>query len=79
MTNLLDKKRVCLGGDFLRESFALLFEAFKADFQDLVQVELLFEGGKELGRGSGFAKSENGFEELGAAFKFAEAGFGRHE
>jgi hypothetical protein len=44
-----------------------------------MQVELLFEGGKELGGGSGFAESKDGFEELGAAFEFAEARFGRHE
>jgi len=79
VADLLDEEGVCFGGQFFGEGFAFLFEAFEADFQDLVQVELLFEGGEELGGGSGFAKSEDGFEELGAAFEFAEAGFGRHE
>lgn len=79
VADLLDEEGICLDCDFFGEGFAFLFEAFEADFEDLVQVELLFEGGEELGGGSGFAKSEDGFEELGAAFEFAEAGFGRHE
>jgi hypothetical protein len=79
VADLLHKEGIRFGGEFFGEGFAFLFEAFEADFQDLVQVELLFEGGEELGGGSGFSKSENGFEELGAAFEFAEARFGRHE
>jgi hypothetical protein len=79
VADLLNKEGICFGSEFFGEGFAFLFESFEADFQDLMQVELLFEGGEELGGGSGFAKSEDGFEELGAAFEFAEAGFGRHE
>jgi hypothetical protein len=79
VADLLDEEGVCFRGEFFGEGFAFLFEAFEADFQDLVQVELLFEGCKEFTGRSGFAKSKDGFEELGAAFEFAEAGFGRHE
>jgi hypothetical protein len=79
VADLLNKEGICFGSEFFGEGFAFLFESFEADFQDLMQVELLFEGGEELGGGSGFAKSEDGLEELGAAFEFAEAGFGRHE
>jgi hypothetical protein len=79
MANLLNEERICFGGEFFGEGFAFLFEAFKADFQNLVQVELLFEGGQELGGSSGFAEFEARFKKLGAAFEFAKAGFGRHE
>ena len=79
VADLLNEEGTGFGSELFREGFAFLFESFEADFQDLVQVQLLFEGGEELGGGSGFSKSEDGFEELGAAFEFAEAGFGRHE
>jgi hypothetical protein len=79
VADLLDKERIRFGGEFFGEGFAFLFETFEADFQNLVQVELLFEGSEKLGGCSGFAEPKNGFEELGAAFEFAKAGFGRHE
>ena len=79
MANLLNEERICFGGEFFGEGFAFLFESFEADFQNLVQVELLFKGGEELGGCSGFAEPKDGFEELGAAFEFAKAWFGRHE
>jgi len=78
VADLLNEEGICFGSELFGEGFAFLFEAFKADFQNLVQVELLFEGGEELRGGSGFAEFEDGFEELGAAFEVAEAWFG-HE
>lgn len=79
VADLLDKEGICFGSEFFGEGFAFLFEAFEADFQNLVQVELLFKGGEELGGCSGFAEFEARFKKLGAAFELAEAGFGRHE
>jgi hypothetical protein len=79
VADLLNEEGICFGSELFGEGFAFLFEAFEADFQDLVQVELLFEGGEELGGSSGFAEFEARFKKLGAAFEFAEAGFGRHE
>ncbi len=78
MADLLNEEGIGFRGEFFGEGFAFLFESFETNFQNLVQVELLFEGGEELGRGSGFAEFEDGFEELGAAFELAEAWFG-HE
>jgi hypothetical protein len=78
VADLLNEEGTGFGSEFFGEGFAFLFEAFEADFQDLVQVQLLFEGGEKLGGGSGFAKFEDRFEELGAAFKLTEAWFG-HE
>ena len=79
VADLLNEEGTGFGSELFGEGFAFLFESFEADFQDLMQVELLFEGGEELGGGSGFAEFEDGFEELGAAFEFAEARFGRQE
>ena len=78
VTDLLNEEGIGFRGEFFGEGFAFLFESFEADFQNLVQIKLLFEGGEELGSGSGFAEFEDGFEELGAAFKLTEAWFG-HE
>ena len=79
VADLLNEEGIGFRGEFFGEGFAFLCEAYEADFQDLMQVELLFKGGEELGGGSGFAESKDGFEEFGAAFEFAEARFGRHE
>lgn len=79
VADLLNEEGISFGGELFGEGFAFLFETFEPDFQDLVQVELLFEGGEELGSCSGFAEFEARFKKLGAAFEFAEAGFGRHE
>jgi hypothetical protein len=78
VADLLNKEGICFRSEFFGKGFAFLFEAFEADFQELMQVQLLFEGGEELRGGSGFAEFEDGFEELGAAFEVAEAWFG-HE
>jgi hypothetical protein len=55
VADLLDKERICFGGELFGEGFAFLFESFEADFQNLMQVELLFKGSEELGGCSGFA------------------------
>jgi hypothetical protein len=78
VADLLNKEGICFGSEFFGEGFAFLFKAFEADFQNLMQVQLLFESDEELRGGSGFAEFEDGFEELGAAFEVAEAWFG-HE
>jgi hypothetical protein len=78
VTDLLNEKGIGFGSKFFGEGLALLFESLKANFQNLVQVKLLFEGSEELGSGSGLTEFEDGFEELGAAFELAEAWFG-HE
>jgi hypothetical protein len=78
VADLLNEEGIGFGGELFGEGFTFLFEAFEADFQNLMQVELLFEGGEKLGGCSSFAEFEDRFKELSAAFKLAEAWFG-HE